>query len=86
MQVKDQIETKLREEFAPITLDVRDVSASHAGHSGARPGGQTHFEVDITSDAFTGMSRVQSHRKIHASLRQFLDGPVHALQLNVRSK
>ena len=85
MTTKSQIEELLRDAFSPDFIEVRDVSEGHSGHAGARPGGETHFEVFITSKAFTGKSRIQSHRLIHGILEPFLRTSVHALALNVKS-
>jgi BolA protein len=62
-------------------LDVVDDSARHAGHAGARPGGESHFNVVIVSAAFEGLSRVERQRSVYAALTEELAGPVHALSL-----
>src|ERR1700738_4367445 len=54
MNTKDTITNKLREAFAPESLDVTDESHLHEGHAGHRPGGETHFRVYIVSSAFQG--------------------------------
>ena len=41
--VKQAIEMRLQEILNPDFLKVEDVSWQHAGHAGARPGGQSHF-------------------------------------------
>lgn len=82
--VQAQITDMLEAEFSPSHLEVRDVSASHAGHMGARPGGQTHFEVDIVAAGFAGMGRVQRHRAINQLLAELLAGPIHALQIDAQ--
>ncbi len=79
-----QIEAKLERVFAPQSLIVRDVSASHAGHAGARPGGNTHFEVEITTAAFDGLSRIAMHRAVMAELGDEFAGSLHAL--NIKAK
>ena len=84
MSVAAQITSRLQAEFSPELLDVRDVSAGHAGHMGARPGGETHFEVDIISSKFVGMNRVQRHRAINHALADLLAGPIHALQIDAQ--
>jgi BolA protein len=81
MRVAAIIEAKLAEALAPSRLSVTDESHRHAGHAGARPGGQTHFQVEIASAAFRGLSRVERQRRIHAILEAELEGPVHALSL-----
>ena len=82
MSVARSIEGKLSAAFAPLTLDVRDESALHAGHAGARPGGESHFRVLIVSDRFEGLSRVARQRLVNAALREELAGPVHALAMS----
>ena len=42
----------------PTKLEIIDESDRHAGHSGARPGGETHYRLHIVSEAFVGKSRV----------------------------
>lgn len=79
MATADIIAQKLTVAFAPLELAVEDESARHAGHAGARPGGETHFSVRIVSAAFEGSSRVERHRRIHDVLAGELAGQIHAL-------
>jgi len=81
MAVADRIRTKLEAAFAPLRLVVQDDSARHAGHAGSRPGGETHFSVEITSREFSGLSRIERQRRVHAVLADELAGPVHALSV-----
>src|ERR1700694_534770 len=81
MSTKDRITNKLREAFAPESLDVSDESHLHEGHAGHRPGGETHFRVYIVSRAFEGKTRIERHRMINAALSAELAGSVHALAL-----
>ena len=81
MRVAERIERKLTLAFQPTRLKVRDDSARHHGHAGARPGGQTHFQVEIVAAAFAGQSRVQRQRLVYQALAEELAGPVHALEL-----
>jgi BolA protein len=83
--VKDAITNKLREAFAPESLDVTDESHLHEGHAGHRPGGETHFRVYIVSPAFQGKSRIERHRMINATLAVELAGSVHALALKAKA-
>ena len=86
MTVKDIIAEKLRAAFAPEALDVSDESHLHEGHMGHRPGGETHFRVNIVSEAFEGKSRIERHRMINTLLAAELAGPVHALALKAMTK
>ncbi len=54
MRTADLITQKLTEAFAPQSLEVVDESHQHEGHAGHRPGGQTHFRINIVSDSFKG--------------------------------
>jgi BolA protein len=62
-------------------LVVHDDSGRHAGHAGARPGGESHFRLEIVSSAFAGESRVARQRRVYALLADELQSGVHALQL-----
>jgi len=81
MSVARNIERKLAAAFAPAELSVVDESAKHAGHSGARPEGETHFRVRIVSQAFAGLSRVERQRRVYAALAGEMKSRVHALAL-----
>jgi BolA protein len=82
MTIAETIRVKLTSTFAPAELAIEDDSARHAGHSGARPGGQTHFNVRIVSDAFEGLSRVERQRRVYAALAAELrTDRIHALSL-----
>jgi BolA protein len=85
MTVKDNITKKLREAFSPESLDVADESHLHEGHSGHRPGGETHFRVYIVSMAFEGKSRIERHRMINTLLAPELAGSVHALAIKAHA-
>ncbi len=80
-----RIEAALRRAFAPESLEVVDDSARHAGHAGAAPGGETHFNVAMVSDAFSGISRVERSRRVHGALADEFAGGLHALSLTLRS-
>jgi len=81
MSVAEIVEKKIQVAFAPTALEVIDESHLHAGHAGARPEGETHFRVKITSAAFAGLSRVQCHRLVNEALAEELAGPIHALAI-----
>ena len=81
MRVAESIRSKLTEGLAPTQLEIVDDSARHAGHAGARDGGETHFNLLVVSERFTGQSRIERQRTIHALLAEELAGPVHALSV-----
>ncbi len=79
--VQAAMRRKLAEALAPDRLDIVDDSARHAGHVGARPEGETHFNVEIVSARFAGLTRVARQRLVHKVLEAELQGRVHALAL-----
>lgn len=81
----DRIRSVLAARFAPARIEVVDDSARHAGHAGARPGGETHYSVLLVSEAFTGMGRVARSRAVHAALEDEFSGGLHALALTLRA-
>jgi BolA protein len=85
MSVSDSITKKLREAFSPETLDVVDESHLHEGHAGHRPGGETHFRINIVSRAFEGKSRIDRHRMINTLLAAELAASVHALAIRAQT-
>lgn len=85
MSVKDTLTQKLREAFAPESLDVIDESNLHEGHAGHSGRSETHFRVNIVSEAFAGKSRIDRHRMINDLLAAELKGGVHALALKAKA-
>jgi BolA family transcriptional regulator, general stress-responsive regulator len=85
MSTREAIINKLREAFLPESLDVTDESHLHEGHSGHRPGGETHFRVYIVAPSFEGKSRIERHRMINAALSAELAGSVHALAIHAQA-
>ncbi|WP_022728737.1 BolA family protein [Fodinicurvata sediminis] len=79
--MKQRIAEKLRAGLAPQRLEVVDDSHKHAGHSGWQPGGETHFRVEVVSQAFAGESRVARQRRVYALLSEEMSERIHALQL-----
>ena len=77
----EAIRNKLNAAFAPTRLEVEDDSARHHGHAGARPGGESHFNVVIQSTAFAGAGKVARQRMVYQALAEELAGPVHALSV-----
>lgn len=84
MDTRERIAKVLGEALAPLSLDVIDESHLHKGHAGARPGGETHYRVRITSEAFRGKSRIEMHRTINTLLAGELSAGVHALAIEAK--
>lgn len=80
---------KLESALAPLSLAVIDDSAKHAGHilhpGGVEPRGETHFTVNVVSEAFAGKSRIDRHRMVNAILADELAADVHALAIQAKA-
>ncbi|OGN51584.1 MAG: transcriptional regulator [Caulobacterales bacterium RIFOXYB1_FULL_67_16] len=80
------IREKLSAALSPQRLELEDDSWRHAGHHheggmDATPGGETHFNLVVVSEAFEGQSRVLRQRTVNTLLKAELAGPVHALSI-----
>lgn len=85
--VADAIIRKVREKLRPAVVRLRDDSAQHAGHAGREglAAAETHFALEVVSDVFAPLSRVQRHQLVYALLAEELRGGVHALQITART-
>lgn len=81
MNRAERLRKILTKEFSPLFVEVVDESAQHAGHAGARPGGETHFRVMLVSANFAGLSRVERHRRVNQVLAAEFSTGLHALAL-----
>lgn len=78
------VELAMRERLAalkPVSLELTDESAAHAGHSGARPSGGSHWQLTIVSEAFRGASAVARHRMVYEALGDLMKRDIHALRI-----
>lgn len=81
MTMETRIRAKLAAGLDPIELAVTDESHLHAGHAGARAGGQTHYRIKVASARFDGKGRIARHRMVYALLAEEIADGVHALAL-----
>jgi BolA protein len=82
------MESVIRERLSalePVAMQLVDESAAHAGHAGARPGGETHWRLSIVSQRFSGQPTVARHRMIYQALGELMQHPIHALAITARS-
>ncbi|MET0273597.1 MAG: BolA family protein [Phenylobacterium sp.] len=77
----EAIRDKLTTAFQPSRLEIEDDSARHHGHAGARPGGESHFNVLIEAVAFEGAAKVARQRMVYHALAEEMKGPIHALSV-----
>jgi stress-induced morphogen len=68
--VKETIEQNLPDS----TVSVNDLT-----------GTKDHFEVEVISDEFEGVTLIKRHRMIYDALGEKMDGPIHALTLETKT-
>jgi stress-induced morphogen len=74
-EVTDQLEGLLREAF-PEAAHVRVTD---------RTGGGDHFQVEVTSPRFDGLSLVEQHRLVNEALAApFASGTIHEMRIKTR--
>ena len=84
MSVAEEMRRRLGA-LAPLRMELVDESAKHAGHAGAAPGGNTHWNLTIVSAAFSGKPTVARHRMIYQALGELMQNPIHALAIRARA-
>lgn len=75
-----RIQALLTAAFGPAEIRIRDDSALHAGHAGAREGGG-HYHVSLCAAAFAGQPMLARHRAVYAALAPLMGSAIHALSL-----
>jgi stress-induced morphogen len=81
----DRMRAVLEGAFTPLELGIEDRSAVHAGHAGARPGGESHFHVTVVSVRFAGQPLLARHRAAQEALAFAMAQGVHALSFDLRT-
>lgn len=76
---------RLNSALSPRMILLIDDSEKHRGHGGYNPAGESHFSLDIESEAFAGKSRVERQRMVYRALGELMRERVHALQLRARA-
>jgi BolA protein len=71
--------------LSPTRVELVDESEKHRGHGGYNPEGESHFSLEIESEAFTGKSRVERQRMIYKALGDLMRERVHALSIKARA-
>ncbi len=70
------------QQLQPLTLEVHDDSAKHAGHAGARSGGG-HYTIVMVCARFQGLARLARHRLVYDCLSDLMQRDIHALAMTL---
>lgn len=79
--IQTEMEALLTAAFAPTHLAIINDSGKHRGHTGDDGSGESHFSVEIESDAFAGVNRVMRQRMVNRALGDLPGDRVHALAI-----
>ena len=74
-----EIRAALEQALAPLSIEVVDDSARHAGHAGARAGG--HYQVTLVAAAFAGRPQLERHRMVYSAVAPLMGRGIHALSI-----
>ncbi len=80
----DRMRALLEAALGPTRLEIRDDSAAHAGHAGARDGAG-HFTIGIESAAFARLPPLRRHRLVYDALSGMMPAEIHALSIDARA-
>ena len=76
---------RLNSALSPTFVELVDDSEQHRGHGGYNPSGESHFSLEIESQAFGGKSRVERQRMVYHALGELMRERVHALRIRARA-
>ncbi|GJE92229.1 BolA family transcriptional regulator [Phanerochaete sordida] len=87
--VELSIREKLTTVLAPAELKITNDSWQHRHHAAMKAqgggSGETHFSIDVVSEAFKGKTTMQRHRMIYAALTDEFAQGLHALSLKTKT-
>ena len=78
MNLLETIQQRLTR-LQPVSLEIQDDSALHAGHAGNTGGG--HFTLKIVSSQFSQKSQIIRQRLIYQALADLIPQQIHALSI-----
>jgi BolA protein len=76
---------RLDSALSPAHVRLIDDSEKHRGHGGYNPEGESHFTLEIESEAFAGRPRVERQRMVYKAVGDLMRERVHALQIRARA-
>ena len=85
-QRKNRIEKIINDNLKPTFLNVVDDSKSHQGHHQAPESGESHYSINIISESFSGLNRIEKERMVYKLLSEEFNNGLHALSLKLSDK
>jgi len=88
--LEDTIRKKLTALLKPASLFITNDSEQHRHHTAMREkgggNGETHFSVEVVSNAFENKTTMQRHRMIYSALSEEFAQGLHALSLKTKTE
>ncbi len=79
-----EITRRLRETLSPVKFSITSLSEAHKKHTKLHKGGG-HFKLDVVSEVFEGLSKVNRERWVTSALGDLMGGKIHALSMVLKS-
>jgi stress-induced morphogen len=75
MPSADDLKQRIEASIPGARADVEDLT-----------GGGDHFRATVVAPEFSGLSRIEQHRRVYAVFGADVGGPIHALSLSTRAE
>jgi len=89
-RLEDTIREKLTALLQPASLAITNDSWQHRHHTAMREqgggSGETHFSIQVVSNAFENKTTMQRHRMIYSALSEEFNQGLHALSLKTKTE
>ncbi len=85
MKKIEVMRNRMETAFKPMMLKIYDESAKHFGHYGERARPETHFFIDIVSEEFHDMPRLDRHRLVNDLVSDLFHEGMHGLEIHARA-
>jgi len=89
-RLEDTIREKLIALLQPASLSITNDSWQHRHHAAMREqgggSGETHFSIQVVSNAFENKTTMQRHRMIYSALSEEFAEGLHALSLKTKTE
>ena len=70
-----EIETLIKDALPDAVIDIQDLA-----------GDGNHYSATITSSKFSGLSKIEQHKLVYASLKGKMGNELHALAIKTKEK
>ena len=84
MEIKSEIEKRLKEKIDLFHFEIKDFTGRHLKHK-LNEGG-FHLETVIVSDDFTDLSLIKRHRMVYDAMGELMKHEIHALSMKTLTK